>query len=67
MSRLATAISDGSLIVKIAPDDECYRFMSSSLNMLEQSKMFIEINELKNGTYVLQLNDSLLVEHEEGD
>lgn len=29
--------------------------------------MFIEINELKNGTYVLQLNDSLLVEHEEGD
>ena len=29
--------------------------------------MFIEINELKDGTYILQLNNSLLVEHEEGD
>lgn len=29
--------------------------------------MFIEINELKDGTYVLQLNNSLLVEQEEGD
>ena len=67
VERLATAISNDESSVRITPNDECYRFVSSSLYTLEQSKMFMEINELKDGTYILQLNNSLLVEHEEGD
>ena len=43
VERLATAISNDESSVRITPNDECYRFVSSSLYTLEQSKMFIEI------------------------